>query len=165
MQGARERKGRSCRRSKRDAGSGQGGSAAGRDYIVRRNAKGRKKFLTCLRYMRTQEFPLLHKSFRSGKADTTYPLSHPVLSISPSCPTSYPPFKRPVASPLPTTFTAAARWGVARCLPLSRGARALLSFDGESERSHVPWRALPRRLTRTPNHNFNAYAYARTLYE
>lgn len=142
-----ERKGQSCRRSKRDAGNGEGGGAAGRNYSVRRNAaKGRKKFLTCLRYMRAQEFPLLHKSFRSGKADTIYPLSCSVLPISPSCPTSY-PFKRRcipalyyihVATAAVAAAVAVARWGVARCLPLSR---ALLSFDGESEWSHVPWRA------------------------
>lgn len=59
-----------------------------------RASEGRKKFLTCLRCMRAQEFPLLHKSFRSGKADTAYPLSNPVLPISPSCPTSYPPYNR-----------------------------------------------------------------------
>jgi len=118
-------------------GNEEGSGAAGRNYSTRRNAaKGRKKFLTCLRYMRAQEFPLLHKSFRSGKADTTYPLSHSVLPISPSCPTSYPPFKRRCIPALYYIATiavataAVARWGVARCLPLSR---ALLSFDGESE--------------------------------
>lgn len=143
---ARERKERSCRRSKRDAGNGEGGSTAGRDYIARRNvAKGRKKFLTCLRYMRTQEFPLLHKSFRSGKADTTYPLSHPVLSISPSCPTSYPPFKRrciPALYHIHVAATAAARWGVARCLPLSRGRglyfHLTVKVNGATSRGELP---------------------------
>lgn len=43
------------------------------------------------------------------------------------------------------------------CMLFTPLREALLSFDGESERSHVSWR-LPRRLTGTPNRNFNAYA-------
>lgn len=146
---------------------GRWGCGRTRDYSVRRNAaKGRKKFLTCLRYMRTQEFPLLHKSFRSGKADTTYPLSRSVLPISPPCPTSYPPFKRrciPALYHIHAATAAVARWGVARCLPLSRGRglyfRLTVKVNGATSRGELA------RLTGTPNHNFNAYAYARVLYK
>lgn len=77
-------------------------------------------------YTRVREFPLLHKSFRSGKADTTYPFSLTQSSLfRPPCTTCYPPFKRRCISAL-YTFTLLLSplllcWGVARCLPLCAG--------------------------------------------
>lgn len=91
-------------------------------------------------YTRVREFPLLHKSFRSGKADTTYPFSLTQSSLfRPPCTTCYPPFKRRCISAL-YTFTLLLSplllcWGC--CTLFTPLRRALLSFDGESERSHV----------------------------
>lgn len=122
-----------------------GGSTAGRDYIVRRNAaKGRKKFLTCLQYMRTPGVPATSQEFPKWQS------RHHLPSLSPSSPYFA------LLSNLLSSFQAPLH---PRSLPHSRchcgccycccctlftpfaGARALLSFDGESERSHVPWRA------------------------
>jgi len=121
---------------------------------VRRNAaKGRKKFLTCLRYMREP------KSFRyftrvSKVVKQTPP---PTLSLSLSLsltqfslfrPLVQPPIllSSAVASPLSTTSTLLLLLlllllGCCTLFTPFAGARALLSFDGESERSRVPWRA------------------------
>lgn len=120
---------------------------------MRRNAaKGRKKFLTCLRYMRE---PRSSRYFTrvSKVVKQTPPPTH---SLSPSVSLSLlpsPPYfallsnllSSAVASPLSTTSTLLLLLLLLlRCCTLFTpfaGARALLSFDGESERSRVPWRA------------------------
>jgi len=80
-----------------------------------------------------------------------------------------PPFKRRCIPALyihvaTAAAAAIARWGVARCLPLSREHglyfRLTVKVNGATSRGELPY-----RLTGTPNHNFNAYAYAHILYE
>jgi len=67
-------------------------------------------------------------------------------------------------SEVATAAAAIARWGVARCLPLSREHglyfRLTVKVNGATSRGELLY-----RLTGTPNHNFNAYAYAHILYE
>lgn len=126
--------------------------AAGRGYSVRRNAaKGRKKFLTCLRYMRRSSRYFTRVSEVAKQTPPTRSLS---LSPSPSPPyfallsNLLSSFQAPLHprslphSPLPPLLLLLLlHVGVLHTLftPFA-GARALLSFDGESEWSHVPWR-------------------------
>lgn len=152
--------------------------AAGRGYSVRRNAaKGRKKFLTCLRYMRrsshyfTRVSEVAKQTPPTRSLSLSFSLPHPVFPISPSCPTSYPPFKRRC---IPALYhihryhrcyccCCCTLGCCTRCLPLSRGRglyfRLTVKVNGATSRGE-----LPRRLTGTPNHNFNAYAYCMYAY-
>lgn len=110
---------------------------------VRRNtAKGRKKFLTCLRYIR--ESGSSRYFTRVSKVAKQTP---PTLSLSPTppyfaspCSTCYPPFKRRCISAL-YTFTLLLSplllyWGVARCLPLCAGLyfRLTVKVNGATSR-------------------------------
>lgn len=85
-------------------------------------------------------------------------LSHPVLPISPPLFNLLSSLQAPLH--LCALYIHPASIAVLRCCTLFTPLRgALLSFDGESERSYVSWR-LPRRLTGTSNRNFNAYTCA-----
>lgn len=104
-------------------------------HSVRMNAtKGRKKFLTCLQYIRESG-----SSRYFTRVSEVAKQTPPTLSLSPSppyfapsppprfppCTTCYSPFKRRCISALYTftllLLTLLLCWGVARCLPLCAG--------------------------------------------
>jgi len=158
---------------------GRVGGMAGRDCSARRNAaKGRKKFLTCLRYVREREretagVPATSQEF--PKWQSRHPRPVPLLltssfqpralrAISPSCPTSYPPFEHaaPALRSMSTLLHSRARLsGCCALFTPFHGVRGLyfrltVKVNGTTSRGE-----LPRRLTGTPNRNFDAYACPR----